>query len=63
MKWRRRQPSPFEPQERFNGLSMADFNTLAAYNTECAHGIVHTPEWQEKMAALQSRFNAGRSTT
>jgi hypothetical protein len=53
----RKQPDPWEPQERFNGLSESDFNTLAKYNAECAHGIMHTPEWQEKMAALQHRFD------
>jgi hypothetical protein len=54
----RKKPDPWEPQERFSGLSEADFNTLARYNTECAHGIMHTLEWQEQMAALQARFNA-----
>ncbi len=54
----RKQPDPWEPQERFNGLPEADFHTLARYNSERAHGIMHTPEWQEKMAALQARFDA-----
>lgn len=54
----RKQPGPYEPQERFNGLCEADFNTLGKYNAERARGIVHTPEWQEKMAELQSQFDA-----
>ncbi len=33
------------------------FNVLAGYNSEVAHGIVHTPEWDAQMAALQSAFN------
>jgi hypothetical protein len=53
----RKQPDLLEPQARFGGLSQADFNTLARYNSERAHGIMHTPEWQEKMAALQSQFD------
>ena len=56
----RKQPDPREPQGRFGGLPEFDFNTLARYNAEVAHGIVHTPEWDERMAALQSQFNARR---
>jgi hypothetical protein len=54
----RKQPDPWEPQERFNGLSESDFNTLARYNAEVARGIVHTPGWDERMIALKSQFNA-----
>ena len=60
MRWSRR-PAPvfaFEPQERFGGLSMADIITLADYNAERGHGIMHTPEWQAKMAEMQARYDA-----
>ena len=30
---------------------------LAQYNAERARGIVHTPEWTERMAVLQARFD------
>ena len=39
------------------------FNDLARYNTEVAHGIVHTPEWDVKMAELQQRFNEWSAAT
>ncbi len=35
-----------------------EFWALATYNGERARGIMHTPEWQEKMAADQERFDA-----
>ena len=56
--WRRRAPGPSEPQDRFNGLSAADFSALAAYNAERYRGIGHTPEWDARMAVLQARFDA-----
>ena len=43
--WGRRNAEPYE------------FNDLARYNAEVARGIVHTPEWREKMAEEQRRFN------
>ena len=55
-RWRR--PSPWQPQDRFNGLSQAEFDTLARYNSEHARGIVHTGQWQERMAVLQARYGA-----
>lgn len=30
---------------------------LARYNTEAAHGIVHTEEWKAQMIVLQERFD------
>jgi hypothetical protein len=33
-----------------------EFNALAIYNSERARGIVHTPEWDEKMRLEQERF-------
>ena len=34
-----------------------EFEALATYNSEKARGIVHTPEWVEKMKHEQERFN------
>ena len=48
---------PFEPQERFNGLSQADFGTLSRYNSECNRGIMHTDEWRERMERLQKTLD------
>ena len=33
------------------------FEMLAVYNAERARGIMHTPEWQARMAALQVKFD------
>lgn len=30
---------------------------LAVYNAERNRGIVHTPEWDERMAKIQARFD------
>lgn len=30
---------------------------LARYNSEVAHGIVHTEEWKARMVVLQERFD------
>lgn len=38
-------------------MNRYDINTLAIYNAEKARGILHTPEWVEKMALLQQQFN------
>lgn len=38
------------------------FEPLAVYNAECARGIVHTPEWDAKMAELQREFDATHGT-
>ena len=34
------------------------WDALALYNAECARGIVHTPEWDERMAKRQAAFDA-----
>jgi hypothetical protein len=34
-----------------------NFEMLAAYNAERARDIVHTPEWDARMAALQVKFD------
>jgi hypothetical protein len=33
------------------------FQVLATYNAECARGIVHTAEWDDRMAELQAEFD------
>jgi hypothetical protein len=40
-----------------NGLTSAEVNVLAIYNSEVARGIVHTDEWKSQMSVLQERFN------
>ena len=34
-----------------------DFDELATYNAERARGIVHTPEYDKRMAEVQHRFD------
>jgi len=34
-----------------------DLHALATYNSEVMRGLVHTPEWRERMAQLQDQFN------
>ena len=38
-------------------MTDTEFNALARYNSEIARGIVHTPEWDARMAQEQERFN------
>ena len=56
---RRGRKDPSAPQERYNGLSYVEFTQLATYNAERGRGIMHTPEWEAAMAALQARFDQG----
>lgn len=37
-----------------------DFDELACYNAERARGLVHTPEWQQRMEHEQRRFDMSR---
>lgn len=60
MKWLRSQHDPWQPQDRYNGLSEYEFNLLAGYNSERGRGITHTPLWQAEMARLQATFDQGR---
>ncbi len=39
------------------GMDERDADALGRYNAECARGIVHTPEWADRTATLQRRFN------
>lgn len=52
---------PHAPQARYNGLSWADFTTLATYNAECGRGVVHTRDWDMRMTRLQERFGKGEA--
>lgn len=45
--WKRRLPP-----------SIDDFETLGRYNAERSRGIVHDPEWVERMAQIQEHFDA-----
>lgn len=38
-------------------MEVHEMRTLGAYNAEVARGIVHTPEWKEKMRGFQEQFN------
>ena len=37
-----------------------DGHELATYNSERARGLVHTDEWNQRMAAAQAAFDAAR---
>jgi hypothetical protein len=39
----------------------SEVEVLARYNAERARGILHTFEWQERMAELQRRFDEARA--
>jgi hypothetical protein len=41
----------------FGGLTQHEMEQLATYNTERDRGLMHTPEWQEKMRSLQVMFD------
>jgi len=43
-----------------NKYRASQWNELATYNAEVARGIVHTPEWQHRMAELQADFDSAR---
>lgn len=38
-------------------LTGAEVDVLGRYHAEKARGLQHTPEWQDRMAELQRRFN------
>lgn len=38
-------------------LRGTEVDILARYNAEVAQGIQHTPDWQQRMADLQRRFD------
>lgn len=43
-------------------LSNEQIERLATYNAERSRGIVHTEEWQEAMAELQTLWDAGKNS-
>jgi hypothetical protein len=45
-----------EITDRFE-LSEADLHSLRTYNQEQARGLLHTPEWQHRMAGIQARVD------
>jgi hypothetical protein len=47
----------FEPQDNYHGLTGIEFSRLATYNAEKSRGIMHTVDWQNKMAILQIQFD------
>ncbi|QOR55374.1 MAG: hypothetical protein SHS37scaffold145_25 [Phage 71_18] len=47
------------PVQLPDGVEWLDsFDTLAQFNTERSRGLVHTPEWVERMRYVQARFDA-----
>jgi hypothetical protein len=38
-------------------LSYSDLQSLQIYNQEYARGLLHTPEWQCRMAGIQARLD------
>jgi hypothetical protein len=51
---------PFAGFGNFKRESRWDENRwrqLSTYNAECSRGIVHTPEWDSRMAEEQKKFN------
>jgi hypothetical protein len=54
-------PSPPGPPDDIPDVAFAlsdvDVQRLAVYNAECARGIVHTVEWDARMASLQRRYD------
>jgi hypothetical protein len=55
--YRRRSTWWAEEVVRRYGMTEAELNRLADYNAERSRGIVHTEEWQARMADLQRRYN------
>lgn len=43
-------------------MSREETDMLGRYNAERSRGLVHTPEWQQQMADLQSRFDEEMKT-
>lgn len=49
-----------EPIQELYGLTDAELNTLATYNSEINRGVVHTEEWRAAMRELQRRYDENR---
>jgi len=48
-----------QPVEKYNGLTTIEFTQLSVYNDQRSAGLMHTAEWDAKMAELQRRYNRG----
>lgn len=46
--------------EQHYGLDPSEVTQLATYNGEVARGLVHTVSWQNRMKALQKRYDEAR---
>lgn len=46
-----------EEADDLEPLTEREVNTLATYNTERSRGILHNPEWRDRMAELQARYD------
>lgn len=44
----------------WDALPSEDVTRLATFNSERSRGLMHTPEYAERMAELQRRFNEAR---
>lgn len=42
-------------------LTSGEVAALALFNAERARGLLHTSEWQTRMAGLQARFEQSRA--
>ena len=38
-------------------MTKGEIDRLATYNRECAHGLIHTPEYDEIMKLFQEEYN------
>lgn len=47
-----------QPEPVWTALTYQEIHVLAAYNAERARGLMHTTDWQARMAELQVRFDA-----
>jgi hypothetical protein len=47
-----------DPVAEWEAQAKARLDRLATYNAERARGIAHTPEYDERMAVIQERFDA-----
>lgn len=54
MKWRR---LPVSTIRLNKAMTEREIDTLARYNAEVGRGIMHQPDWVEKMIELQRRYD------
>jgi hypothetical protein len=53
-------PRRRESIDELYGLTEAEMNTLATYNSEINRGVMHTEEWRAAMRELQRRYDENR---